>query len=315
MTCAPSPRDCLVRCAGPHGRVDLGARGNAELDRCAADAAGAAMHEQPLAEPQLALREEHVMGGREDLRYAARRSPVKRGGNRHQLALMDDGKLRLAAAPDDPHHAVAERKPARSIAESSDLPGQLQARNVRRGSGRRRVLTGDLHQVGRVEAGGANPHQHLALARPRVGMLRRGHGAACDRRGNHRTSTATHSMCGVCGNMSTPADALQPPAGLDELRRVRRERRRVAGHVDDPLRCRLDDPADDLLRQPSARRVDDNRDPGARRARAARASRGERRRRRSSHLRSRCAWRSRSRPRPPPRRSRARRRVRRARRG
>ena len=52
------------------------------------------------------------------------------------------------------------------------------------------------------------------------------------------------------------AHALERVAGLDELRRVRRERRRVAGDVDDPLRRRLDDPAHDLLREAGARRVD-----------------------------------------------------------
>ena len=53
-----------------------------------------------------------------------------------------------------------------------------------------------------------------------------------------RSSSATHSMCGVCGNMSTGRTLLQRVAGLDELRRVGRERRRVAGDVDDPLRAR-----------------------------------------------------------------------------
>src|SRR4051794_5720397 len=61
------------------------------------------------------------------------------------------------------------------------------------------------------------------------------------------------------------ADAAQLPAGLDELRGVGRERRRVAGDVDDPLGPGLDDAADDLLREPRARRVDDEhvRAPGA----------------------------------------------------
>ena len=72
-----------------------------------------------------------------------------------------------------------------------------------------------------------------------------------------RSSSATHSMCGVCGNMSTGRTRLSVVAGLDELRRVRRERRRVAGDVDDPLRRGLDDAAHDLLRQAGARRVDD----------------------------------------------------------
>jgi hypothetical protein len=53
------------------------------------------------------------------------------------------------------------------------------------------------------------------------------------------------------------AHAAQGVARLDELRRVGRERRRVAGDVDDPLRRRLDDPPHDLGGQARARRVDD----------------------------------------------------------
>ena len=64
-------------------------------------------------------------------------------------------------------------------------------------------------------------------------------------------------MCGVCGKRSTGRTRLKLVAGLDQLRGVGRQRRRVAGDVDDPLRRGLDDPADDLLREARARRVDD----------------------------------------------------------
>jgi hypothetical protein len=47
----------------------------------------------------------------------------------------------------------------------------------------------------------------------------------------------------------------QPIAGLDKLGRVRGERRRVARDVDDSLRLALDHAADDLLREPGARRI------------------------------------------------------------
>ena len=76
-------------------------------------------------------------------------------------------------------------------------------------------------------------------------------------------------------------DRLHAPqriAGLDELSRVRRQRRRVAGDVDDPRRLALEQPADDLLREPGARRVDDDHVGRARLARAAARSRAGRRR-------------------------------------
>src|SRR3954454_12694440 len=72
--------------------------------------------------------------------------------------------------------------------------------------------------------------------------------------------------------------AAQPIAGLDQLSGVRRERRRVARHVDDALRLALDDPADDLLREPGARRIEDDdiRAPGLLDERADTGSRAAR---------------------------------------
>ena len=52
--------------------------------------------------------------------------------------------------------------------------------------------------------------------------------------------------------------AAQPISRLDHLGGVRRQRRRVAGDVDDPRRLALEQPADDLRREPGARRVDDD---------------------------------------------------------
>jgi hypothetical protein len=53
-------------------------------------------------------------------------------------------------------------------------------------------------------------------------------------------------------------DLLEDVAGLDELGGVRRERRRVAGDVDDAARRGLDDAADDLLAEAGAWRIDDD---------------------------------------------------------
>ena len=61
----------------------------------------------------------------------------------------------------------------------------------------------------------------------------------------------------VCGNMSTGVTLRSVPPGLDEFGGVRRERGGVARDVDDPLGRGVDDPVHDLLREPGARRVDD----------------------------------------------------------
>ena len=103
-------------------------------------------------------------------------------------------------------------------------------------------------------------------------------------------------------------DRLHAPqriSGLDDLGGVRRQRRRVAGDVDDPRRLALEQPADDLLREAGARRVDDDDVGPAGRARAAAGSRAARRRRRSARCRSRSPRRCARRRRSPPGRSRA----------
>ena len=93
-------------------------------------------------------------------------------GNRHQLALVHDRELRLAAAADDRHHALAEREALRPGAEPGhDLARELQAGDVLRRAGRRRVEPAPLHHVRAVEPGGAHAHEHLARARHRVGVL------------------------------------------------------------------------------------------------------------------------------------------------
>ena len=74
---------------------------------------------------------------------------------------------------------------------------------------------------------------------------------------HERSSSATHSMCGVCGNMSTGRTCFSVQPASTSCAAFGRERRRVAGDVDDPLGPGLDDAAHDLLREAGARRVDD----------------------------------------------------------
>ncbi len=142
-----------------------------ELDRGGADAARATVHEQPLAGTQLRLREERVVGGREDLRQTCGGGPVQNGGNRHQLPLVDDGQLGLPAPTDDRHDAVAEREPLRSETERCHLAGELHAGDVLRRARWRGVEPTPLHHVGAVEPRGAHPHEHLARPGNRVGVL------------------------------------------------------------------------------------------------------------------------------------------------
>ena len=115
---------------------------------------------------------------------------------------MDHGELRLPAAADDSHHPLAEREarapgPSAATSPASSSPGCPAGSRAAPGS------AAPLVHVGAVEARGAHRDEHLARTRERVGMLAR-HELAGDQRDRlHRVSTATHSTCGVWGNMSS----------------------------------------------------------------------------------------------------------------
>ncbi len=70
-------------------------------------------------------------------------------------------------------------------------------------------MAAELHHVGAVEPGRVDADEHLAVAGLGVGVLLDAELVIADRDGAHgpgptrATSWATHSMCGVCGNMST----------------------------------------------------------------------------------------------------------------
>ena len=118
ITSAPSAATWLAQIRVADGRGHAGARRAAELDRGGADAAGAAVDEQPLAELEPAWVKTRVVGGGEHLRGPARLWPVEAVGNRHQLTLVDDRELGLAAAADDRHHAVALAEAQRARARA-----------------------------------------------------------------------------------------------------------------------------------------------------------------------------------------------------
>ena len=189
-----------------HRGGDPGAGRDAELDGRRADAARRAVDAQALARAQARLGEERVVGGGEDLGQRPGGRPVQRLGHRHQLALVHDGELGLPAAADDAHHAVARLEAPGARAERGDLTGELEPRDVGRRPRRRGVGAAALEDVGAVDPRRPDPDEHLARARLEVRVLGDGELAAlADRDSPHglRSNTATHSMCGVWGNMST----------------------------------------------------------------------------------------------------------------
>ena len=74
---------------------------------------------------------------------------------------MHDRELRLAAAAHDPHDAVADIEARGTVTQRLDDARQLEAGDVRRAAGRRRIAPGELHLVGAVEARAAHADEHL----------------------------------------------------------------------------------------------------------------------------------------------------------
>ena len=137
--------------------------------------------------------------------------------------------------------------------------------NIGRRPGRGRVATGELMQVGAVDPGGPHADEHLAVAGLGIGALLDDDLAVCDGRGVHRDEgypgaalEQRHALDvrRLREHVHRP-DRGQPPARLDELGRVRGERRGVARHVDDARGGRFDQAAHDLRREARAGRVDD----------------------------------------------------------
>jgi hypothetical protein len=129
------------------------------------------VHEQPLAGRQGALGEQRVVGGGEDLGHPARLGPVQAAGQRHGLALVHRGQLRLPAAADDRHDAIPLGEPIGPRAATDDLARELEPGDVRWGAGRRGIQAPALHQVGAVDSGGADADEDLAGAGLGVGVL------------------------------------------------------------------------------------------------------------------------------------------------
>ena len=116
-----------------------------------------------------------------------------------------------SAWPPPPTIAITRSPSAKRGArpERGHLAGELQAGNVLRRAGRRRVEPAPLHHVRAVQPGRAHAHEHLARARHGVGCssitISRSRIVTARIAGEPypRSNSATHSMWCVWGNMST----------------------------------------------------------------------------------------------------------------
>ena len=160
--------DRLVLSGVAHGRDDASAGQRRQLHRGRADAAGRAGDEHAVAERQARLPEERVVGGRVHLHEAAGLRPAQAGGHPERVRLVHHGQLGLGAAADERHHPVADGEPGHARAHGGHLAGHLEARDVLRPPGRRRVPPGALREIGAVHAGRPDRHDDVVVAGLRV---------------------------------------------------------------------------------------------------------------------------------------------------
>ena len=129
----PEALDPGAQLLAAHGGHHPGARRAAQLDRGGAHAAGAAVHEQPLARAAApAWLKSASWAVVNTSGQPARLGPVEPVGHRHRGALVHHRQLGLAAAAHDRHHPVALGEALRARAQGRHLAGQLEARDVRR---------------------------------------------------------------------------------------------------------------------------------------------------------------------------------------
>ncbi len=95
------------------------------------------MNEQPLAALQAGLGEQASCAVVKTSGTPPGLEPAQRARDRHQLPLVHGRQLRLPAAADDAHDAVALAEASRRGPERLHLTGELQSRYVLRRPGRR----------------------------------------------------------------------------------------------------------------------------------------------------------------------------------
>ena len=92
-------------------------------------------------------------------------------GHRERVPLVDLGVFGVAGAGEKGADLVAELEPRRAGPERRHDARHLEAGDLNRRAGRRRILTATLHDVGTVNAGRADLDQYLARTGERDGAL------------------------------------------------------------------------------------------------------------------------------------------------
>ena len=158
-----------------------------ELDGGNADAARAAVHEEPLSALQAAALEHVVPHGEEALGDRGRFRHRQAGWHRQAGSLICGAIFRVAAAGDERHHAVALFEAACAGTQRRDRARNLEPGNLGVSLGRGIVALA-LHEIGAVDARRRHLDEHL----PRAGS---GDGE-CNRPQNLRTAALIRDRYG-----------------------------------------------------------------------------------------------------------------------
>ena len=191
------------------GRIYRRPERRTELDRRRADAATAAVDQQPFAGLQRRAAKDIVPDREERLRQRCRLRGAKGRGDRQRLWRGHDAIFGVAAAGDQRRDRIADPPAARAAAgrddlgrrddftDRDDLAGEFEAGNVGDAFGRR-IQAPALQHVGAVDPRRRHPHQQLVRARrghrPRAGdqRLQPAGGGDFDRR--HRLRQRGHGL-------------------------------------------------------------------------------------------------------------------------
>ena len=156
---------------GPGRAQHARAQRPGQLDRCGAYSAAGRVDEHAFAGVQVAARHERVV--RRDPRFGKRRrlDECEMLRYRQRLTFVHDDVLGVRSAAGDAHDAVADVPLGHVRCDPRHRAGVLQAGNVGRGTGRRRVPAAALEQVRAIHRGRMHLHQQLTAARLGRGAL------------------------------------------------------------------------------------------------------------------------------------------------
>ena len=146
----------LVRRA--RGAINRRAGSVGQLDRGRADARGGRVNENALAHVKARPSEERVVRGDERFRHGARLDPVQLGRDASEITRWHDDKLCLRATGNDSENAVADLPSANRVTDRFDFACELHARDVRRITRRRGIMSAPLQNIGAIQSRCMHPH-------------------------------------------------------------------------------------------------------------------------------------------------------------